>query len=77
MAWDSRLRFRGEAWVGWMLGPFLIEVMGCFCCWVVQMDFEMWKYWFKRPLNVVFLFTGTSLSFSSSGWALRLVFGWR
>ena len=28
--------------------------------------FDAWKYWFNLPLNVVFLFTGTSLRSHSS-----------
>lgn len=62
-----RLRFRGE---DVRFGCVVVVVAVCFmddsAGGAEDVGFAVWKYWLRRPLKLVFLFTGTSLSLSWS-----------
>lgn len=62
-----RLRFRGE---DVRFGCVVVVVAVCFmdesAGGAEDVGFAVWKYWLRRPLKLVFLFTGTSLSSSWS-----------
>lgn len=62
-----RLRFRGE---DARFGCVVVVVAVCFmdesAGGAEDVGFAVWKYWLRRPLKLVFLFTGTSLSSSWS-----------
>ena len=62
-SWDSGFRLESSEKVSGVVGMLLFPELELLLA-VTFLD--VWKYWFNRPLNVVFLFTGTSsLSHSS------------
>lgn len=58
---EDESRFRVSSAVPVVVGFLLFEPLDA----TATFFFEVWKYWFNRPLKLVFLFTGTSKSLSS------------
>lgn len=70
-----RLRFRGEdVRLGRVVVVVAVRFMDESAGGAEDVGFAVWKYWLRRPLKLVFLFTGTSLSSSWS--SLYASFSW-
>ena len=62
-SWDSVFRLESSEKVSGVVGILLFPELELL---LAVTFFDVWKYWFNRPLNVVLLFTGTSLPSHSS-----------